>query len=370
MSLEQQLRDVLAEQAERCPVPSGDVNATIVGGTMRRRTSRRRATLAAAAALLLATAGGVAAWNTQAENRSSGVTDQPADGDQAAASDCLAPGEVPSYAVTTRDRPDFIGGPVANQLREDRACWVVLRKYLHNGSPGNAALTGMVWLYSDGRVVGWTDTTDGLIEQRLTPEGVELVRTMAVDHLNEERVAPWASARQCRQASAPGRECSGTVPYQGRTHWISDYADLADRLFDLSWLPDRAWVREEPQPYTPNWWTACYGGREPGDGESWSGDHPVDRQQMLDRLPDQAAALLRDKDTTTVPVPWRQDNGVHGETRQFCTIVSATEQQTISTALNHPGPEQSIPLGRIDDIPAELTFSPLLPDGGTPCFCA
>lgn len=369
MSLEQQLRDVLAEQAERCPVPPGDLNATVAGGTSRRRRSRRRTTLAAGAAVLLATLGGVAAWNTQTENRSTGVTDQPADSDQAAETDCLTPGEVPGYSVTTRDRPDFIGGPAVNPQRDDRGCWVVLRMYLHNGPPGNAALTGKVWLYSDGRVIGWTDSTDGLIEQRLTPEGVELVRTMAVDHLSEERVAPWASARQCRQASAPGRECSGTVPYQGRTHWISDYAELADRLFDLSWLPDRAWVREEPQPYTPNWWRACYGGREPGDGETWSGDHPVDRQRVLDRLPDEAAALLRDKDTTTVPLPWRQDNGVQGETRKFCTIVGATEQQAIINSLDLPGSEERIPLGLIDEIPAELVFLPLVPDGEPPCFC-
>jgi hypothetical protein len=377
MSMEQHLRDVLAEQAERCFVPPPDVNAMLAGGTTRRRRSRRRITLAAAAAVVLATVSGVAAWNTQMENRSGGVTDQPAD------SDCLPPGQVPSYSATTTERPDFIGGPVVNPQAEGRACRVVLRKYFHSRLGSH---TGKVWLLSDGRVIYWTDGTDGLVEQRLTAEGVERVRVMAVDLVTDVRPTcrePRDPSLRRMLPSCQDRWSASTISYQGRTHWIStkidvdaetylsDYSELADRLFDLSWLPDSAFVSQEPRPYTPNWWATCYGGRYPVDGETWTGDYPVDRQQVLDRLPDDAAAVLRDKDTTTVPIRWGDDNGLPGETTQFCTIVSATEQQVISSDLDYRGSEEiPIPLGRIGDLPAELGFKPLLPDGETPCFCA
>jgi hypothetical protein len=372
MSMEQHLRDVLTEQAERCLVPPPDVNGMLAGGTTRRRRSRRTTFAAAATAVLLATVGGVAALNTQMEDRSGGVTDQPADIQPAdPGSDCLAPGQVPTYSTATSDRPDFIGGPVVGSQGKGPACWVVLQKYFHTIL---GPQTGNVWLLSDGRMISWWDSTDGLIEHRLTAEGVELVRTMVVDHLSGVRVDPWASPRYCSSARDAGSECAGTVPYQGRTHWISDYGELASRLIDLSWLPDSAFVRQEPRPYTPNWWAACYGGRHPADGETWPGEHPVDRQQVLDRLPDDAAAVLAGKDTTTVPISWTHDNGQQGGTTQYCTVVSATEHQAIGNALDHRGTaatqEEAIPLGRIDDVPAELRFRPLVPDGGIPCFCA
>jgi hypothetical protein len=364
MSLEQDLRDVLTEQAERCLVPPPDVNAMLAGGTTRRRRSRRRTTFAAAAAVVLATVGGVTLWNTPMENRLDGVTVPPAE------SGCLPPGRVPSYSAPDTDRPDFIGGPVGNRQGEDRDCWVVLRKYFHNSL---GSLTGKVWLLSDGRMISWSDLTDGLVEQRLTAEGVELVRTMAVDYLSDVRVDPWAGLRHCRTAPDAGNECSGTVPYQGRTHWITDYTELADRLFDLSWLPDSAFVREEPQPYTPPWWAACYGGRQPADGETVTGDHSVALQQVLDRLPDEAAAVLAGKETKTDAIRWAYGNGQRGRTTQFCTVVSATERRVINDALNHRGSDamlEMIPLGDIDGLPTELVLHPLVPTGEAPCFCA
>ena len=123
----------------------------------------------------------------------------------------------------------------------------------------------------------------------------------------------------------------------------------------------------------PNWWTACYGGRAPADGEIWPGNYPLDRQRVLHRLPHEAAALLRDKHTTTVPITWNHDTGEHGESTQFCTVVSATDRQVIINALGDPisaATQERVPLGRIDGYPAELGFGPLLPTGKGVCFCA
>ena len=117
-----------------------------------------------------------------------------------------------------------------------------------------------------------------------------------------------------------------TISYQGRSHWISDYAELSDKLFDLSWLPDSAWIREEPQAYQPDWWETCYGGA----------GFPVDRRQLLDRLPAHVAAVLRGKNTTTVPFEWDVGQPTQ-ESVQYCTVISTREWQVIAQALRAAG---------------------------------
>jgi len=76
MSLEQQLREVLTEQAEQCPAPPLDMYAVMAGGTMRRRQHRVRVTVGVAAAVV-AMIGGIAAWNTQTDGQSDGVVNHP-----------------------------------------------------------------------------------------------------------------------------------------------------------------------------------------------------------------------------------------------------------------------------------------------------
>jgi Tol biopolymer transport system component len=78
MSLEQQLRDVLADQAERSAVPRPDIDALTTGGLSRRRRRRTRLTMvSAAAAAVLVVAGGIVAWSAQSEDRSSSITNTP-----------------------------------------------------------------------------------------------------------------------------------------------------------------------------------------------------------------------------------------------------------------------------------------------------
>jgi Tol biopolymer transport system component len=78
MSLEQQVRDVLAERAERSAVPLPDIHALTTGGLSRRRRRRTRLTMvSAAAAAVLVVAGGIVAWSAQNEDRSTNITNTP-----------------------------------------------------------------------------------------------------------------------------------------------------------------------------------------------------------------------------------------------------------------------------------------------------
>jgi hypothetical protein len=76
----------------------------------------------------------------------------------------------------------------------------------------------------------------GYLEQRLTPAGVELVRSDAVVRNGGEPVS------------------------------VRDPEAFAGRLIDLSWLPERAWRTEEARAYVPPWYVACYGGSQGRSG--------------------------------------------------------------------------------------------------------
>jgi hypothetical protein len=73
MSLDRELRAVLAERAERCEVPVPDFHALRAGGMARRRRHRRRSVVAAAAAAVVVAVGGLAAWQAQTDPRSDGI---------------------------------------------------------------------------------------------------------------------------------------------------------------------------------------------------------------------------------------------------------------------------------------------------------
>jgi hypothetical protein len=74
MSLEQELREMLTEQAERPPAPPMDVYAVMAGGATRRRQHRVRVAVGGAAMVVVAMIGG---WSTQTDGRSDGVVNHP-----------------------------------------------------------------------------------------------------------------------------------------------------------------------------------------------------------------------------------------------------------------------------------------------------
>lgn len=275
---------------------------------------------------------------------------------------CLSPGQVPNLSAPTRGGPPayqdggpagYISGPVTDPRPGGAPCRLVLWQYSH-GNFGASRL-GTVKIFSDGRVIssvsGEFYTRPKLVERQLTTEGVERVRSMAVSLLTDVPPAP-------RSAPSGGLMPEAQIYYQGRNHWSSDFAKLSDTLFLLAWLPDAAWLRKEPQPYQPNWWDACYRGA----------GHAVDRQRLLDRLPADAAAVLRDKETVTSPSSWEDGLGTH-ETVMHCTVISTAERQVIVQALHAAGyAMEGNLLGRIDVSPVELVSNPLLPDGDSSTY--
>jgi hypothetical protein len=181
------------------------------------------------------------------------------------------------------------------------------------GDPGRFSVT----VYADGRMiserVGDFSRTDeyrestGLLERRLTPEGIELVKTAVlstglvdrdlhlhggncdgsglcdgfIDFRDGDRRAhvTWGPIGS---PPRPGVSQEAETPEQ-----VSALRELDERLEDpVSWLPASAWERAEPRPFVPSGYSVCYGGAQ-----------GVERlSQVLDLLPAKAANLLRSRD--------------------------------------------------------------------------
>lgn len=176
------------------------------------------------------------------------------------------------------------------------------------------------WVYADGRLVverdvdipeGANPSSTGFLEQRLTSEGVETMRTYVVSHgepLLSESPYPILRVRQ-------GGRLVDLDPVRGFD---------PDRLLEAeSWLPESAWEDEKLRAYVPSQFAVCYdGGRQPGAP-----------RRIVESLPAAAADLLRDKDWVSV---MDMSTGV-SDVAEYCWAVSSDEALTIVLS-TEPGP--------------------------------
>ena len=149
-----------------------------------------------------------------------------------------------------------------------------------------AGLPIPIWVYEDGRVISARWTTPfhwtGLLEQRLTPEGVELVRAEI------QRIEPLQDCRVGfgNYGYADGDRTVSETPIGAAT--LGDPPDMCElpqyqRLSELqygarSWLPASAWADSVPKPYVPSSYQIQI--------------NSIDAPAVLAALPPDAAALL------------------------------------------------------------------------------
>jgi hypothetical protein len=214
-------------------------------------------------------------------------------------------------------------------------------------------------------------SSTGLIEQRLTPEGVELVRaevlsTGLFDHDRELVDVPglhyggvevldgnqlvhltWGDAG-FGQGSAP----IATTPTQEQ---LGSLERLDARLENLrSWLPASAWQDSTYRAYVPSRYSICYMGK----------DEPLDQARILDLLPAAAADVLRPLDTTR-----SEASGPRGPHPFWCSVVTTEEARHVAQILDDAGafaqsPEgQSLAFSPPSHEVVDIGFAPILPHG-------
>ena len=263
--------------------------------------------------------------------------------------------------------------------------------------PGETGRRSRNWVYADGRLIS-DRFSSSLVEQRLTPEGLELLRSeiLSTGQFSHEPPTP-PPGPPCPNGVSPGTVVPpatvGCVPSQplplpgepletpfGITITVRDVGNLSrvDRASDLyrleerltrpaSWLPASAWVDREVRPYVPSTYAVCYGGSPP--------DQPIEPSRLLTLLPPAAEDLLRAKDTT-------RNEGLFGSPGDFrvvanhCSDVTNEEAHLLAQAFDDAGFERVTPGSRLgyrfetpgsNEMNAQIGFEPYLPHGEIFC---
>jgi hypothetical protein len=241
--------------------------------------------------------------------------------------------------------------------------------------------TGEVYLYADGRVI-WTrrngrsieesanEHSTGFLERRLTPDGIELVRSeiLATGLFDSDSPPPGdASLRVGVQGEDGTWRVSGEESALDQEQ--SDaLLQLAQRLRYLeSWLPAGAWEHREITAYVPSRFALDI------DVHTDTGDVLTDRASILSLLPPPARELLRT--ATGSPVDLGEGDPSRDVGPDVYRFDLRTEQaRALARALDDAGVgqvEQVNAYALAYDVPVlgPVGFAPYMPHGEPDCAC-
>jgi hypothetical protein len=244
-----------------------------------------------------------------------------------------------------------------------------------------------VWVYADGRMIwhregevpeGANKRTSGFLEQRLTPEGVELLRSEVLStglfghdltllsQRFREHDSVWGTIKvrngnrlitvDWEAPSIDLEEDDGTI---ATPEQVSALVRVDALITDAaSWLPASAWEVRKIRAYVPSRYAVCF-------AEAGS-PLPIEPSYILPLLPEPAQVLLRAREFA--PAPWGGPP---------CTDLTTEEARALDEALNAAGLKQFNDR-RIDpyvlayrlEIPGPIRaimFEPYLPHGEFTC---
>ena len=135
------------------------------------------------------------------------------------------------------------------------------------------------WVYADGRLI---ILRSGFLEQRLTPEGVELLQSEIV------------SAGLEHYQPAPGPWIHNVIQVRIGDRLVGYHANFPERLRErladpASWLPASAWANRQIRPYVASRYSVKYHARP----------QTLERSRILSLLPAAAEDMLRAKDAVS-----------------------------------------------------------------------
>jgi hypothetical protein len=255
---------------------------------------------------------------------------------------------------------------------------------LHGGT--TAGPRSKIFVYADGRIIwqreanlpyGANARSTGFLEQRLSPEGVELLRSEVVstglfdDDLTVDiaKPIPAYNAIQVRNGDRLVRVTYRQDRGVGRlatSEQESTILRLDARLADpASWLPASAWVDREIKAYVPSTFQVCYGP---------TANIHVSENRILSLFPAPAEDLLRAAPETHVS----NDPGPMG-----CRDMTTERARALAQTLDDAGfdrdpfvntsvldyafePTVAIVPGPIENT-VTISFEPYLPHGEAIC---
>jgi hypothetical protein len=249
-----------------------------------------------------------------------------------------------------------------------------------------------MWVYADGRLIwvrhgdfpyGANDRSTGYLEQRLTPEGAELLRSEVIatglfgHDLDLIGIQGLFGEIEVRNGDRLVRVAWGDYsndpdPTIATAEQASALQRLDVRLADpASWLPASAWEDREIRAYVPSRFSVCYEGM----------DDPLPASRILASLPPAAEDLLRSTDRTRLESGPSVDGEGTRDWVQYCSEVTTEEARALAEAFDDdPGFEKDPvveayglvyqtaigPSGTLDPT-VWVAFEPILPHGDWSC---
>ncbi len=242
------------------------------------------------------------------------------------------------------------------------------------------------WVYADGRLIRLgVPPRRGFLEQRLTREGVKLLRSEIVSAGGFGHAQPPPGSTSLNETFGPAdikvRKGDRLVPLK----WASDLKRLEARLTNPgSWLPASAWKQPKVRAYVPSRFEVCAGAVVVPDLDKplWGRVVPMGPARIVALLPAAAQKVLRGRDwRTEITGGPGSGPGVPGARRGVyggCFAVTTNEARSLAKALDDAGPAAARKGGAINlnyrfDAPGPsrqvwISFSPYLPHGETTCL--
>ena len=231
-------------------------------------------------------------------------------------------------------------------------------------------------MYADGRLIrhrasGANGTplranrwSNGIVEQRLTREGVKLLRSEIVSAGGFGEKPPPGSDPLFNRAIIEVRQGDQLV----HLRWASDLERLEARLaHPESWLPASAWKQRTIRAYVPSRFQVCAAVLV-NDNPPGAKFPQMRAARIVALLPQAAQNVLRGRDWTAYP-PGPTSTGYYPR----CFDVTTEGARSLAKALDGAGPAKKGRLSYTFNAPDPkrqvlISFNPYLPHGKTHCL--
>ena len=185
-------------------------------------------------------------------------------------------------------------------------------------------------MYADGRLIRLgAPPRRGFLEQRLTREGVQLLRSEILSAGGFGHAQPPPGSTSLNETFGPAyiqvRKGDRLVPLR----WASDLKRLEARLTNPgSWLPASAWKQPKIRAYVPSRFEVCAGAVVVSDLDKPASGRvvPMGPARIVALLPEAAQNVLRGRD-------WNARGAGPG-----CFAVTTNEARSLAKALDAAGP--------------------------------
>ena len=275
---------------------------------------------------------------------------------------------------------NILGLPPVGATPSDRSPGQLVLRF----DSSSIARADTIWVYADGRIIsapfqstptGMGDTYTGLVEQRLTPDGVAyLVSRVEATRLFESdlELAKEGGEGYFQLALRKGGEFVRVT----WGHWITDapaatagqqaaMQSITDLFDDQSSWPASVWADDTLAAYVPSEYAVCFGVRPDGAGPGeWAG--PVDPAVVHALLPAPAQEILDAGEPTTEHDAMHADAG--------CVLLTTDDARALAQRFAGSAVQRSLPASRffvayeyLDPTPAWdsiwIQFGPVMPHG-------